>query len=660
MKNYFDGFGDPYDHVAEFKQVLRAEQVEDLFTQFEAFGLTLKGTTLAWFQPLNSRNYREIGQLLKEFIVEFSKSGIRHNTSSLIHSFKQTPQETVRLAGRRFRQYLERCPVPELPTAAKQVALFLDGLLSTKLRSYVYLKEPRSIEECVRICIDIEDNLGEELGLSKVYKDSDSSTSHTSRTSTEIDEIAEQVAKKLGVQSRQMPRVNPLKRCYTCGGDHMANVCPMTSQPQGNPNALYCTIERKYTNHTAQDCPYNRHAVRQNYQQPYQQGRYQNQYQQPYYRPQQYQPQYQQQYQAPYRPQPVLGNQPPAPTNVIPVKYTMAEENPNRALVLLTPLVSENDSHAQGLDYFHEDSSQAYYIESPEQSDTSPYQFETPPMEQNWEPEYSNVMYTNPNTRPQVRQVRPQAPRGPCFRCQGDHFIRECPHQPALGLGQNITIQGFCPECGKEHLPRECPRNPSSAPKVTPINVVGLVAESSSSSSNVAPVHAVTRAQALKQDKTAEQPEPSDLGESSKRKPRAWKDTREKANRKWNKKICEIEESLKDAKTKIEDIASQSPSHAEAPSTPPHSTPPPIVNNPQPGSLLADPTPEGLDMMFKAYQARLQEGPTTANLDKSYPRADLEIERMKMCMKMVEQAQAILETSKKFNQTNSVKPDLHF
>ncbi|KAH7297202.1 hypothetical protein KP509_26G058600 [Ceratopteris richardii] len=281
-------------------------------------------------------------------------------------------------------------------------------------------------------------------------------------------------------------------------------------------------------------------------------------------------------------------------------------------------------------------------------------------MEQNWEPEYSNVMYTNPIPRPQLRQMRPQAPRGSCFRCQGDHFIRDCPHPPSPSQGQVITIQAFCPECGKDHLPRDCPRNPSSAPKITPINVVGLVADSSSSSSNVAPIQAVTRAEALKQDKLVEQSESSESGEPSKRKTRTWKDTREKANRKWNKKLSELEESLKEAKTKIDDIATQSPSHAETPSTPPHPTLPPIVNRSQPGSVLADPTLEGLDMMFKAYQARLQEGPTIANLDKSYPRADLEIERMKMCMKMVEQAQAILETTQKFNQTNSVKSDLHF
>ncbi|KAH7433201.1 hypothetical protein KP509_07G059100 [Ceratopteris richardii] len=85
-----------------------------------------------------------------------------------------------------------------------------------------------------------------------------------------------------------------------------------------------------------------------------------------------------------------------------------------------------------------------------------------------------------------------------------------------------------------------------------------------------------------------------------------------------------------------------------------------INEPPQPGSVLADPTPEDLDMISKAYQARLQEGPTPANLDKSYPRADLEIERTKMCIKMVELAQAMFEANQSFNQTNVITPGLHF
>ena len=45
----YNGSGDPYDHLANFKQVVRAEQITDLHTQVEGFGLTLERKALSWF-----------------------------------------------------------------------------------------------------------------------------------------------------------------------------------------------------------------------------------------------------------------------------------------------------------------------------------------------------------------------------------------------------------------------------------------------------------------------------------------------------------------------------------------------------------------------------------------------------------------------------------
>ena len=45
----YDGSGDPFDHVAAFKQAVHAEQVSDTHTQVEGFGLTLESKTLTWF-----------------------------------------------------------------------------------------------------------------------------------------------------------------------------------------------------------------------------------------------------------------------------------------------------------------------------------------------------------------------------------------------------------------------------------------------------------------------------------------------------------------------------------------------------------------------------------------------------------------------------------
>ena len=45
----YDGSGDPYDHVAIFRQVVHAEQVTNTHMKIEGFGLTLESKSLSWF-----------------------------------------------------------------------------------------------------------------------------------------------------------------------------------------------------------------------------------------------------------------------------------------------------------------------------------------------------------------------------------------------------------------------------------------------------------------------------------------------------------------------------------------------------------------------------------------------------------------------------------
>ena len=51
----FSGSGDFYDHLASFRQVVRAEEVSDPHVLKEGFGLTLEGKELSWFQTLDTR-----------------------------------------------------------------------------------------------------------------------------------------------------------------------------------------------------------------------------------------------------------------------------------------------------------------------------------------------------------------------------------------------------------------------------------------------------------------------------------------------------------------------------------------------------------------------------------------------------------------------------
>ena len=41
--------GDPFDHIAAFKQAIHAQQVSDTHTQIEGFRLTLESKALTWF-----------------------------------------------------------------------------------------------------------------------------------------------------------------------------------------------------------------------------------------------------------------------------------------------------------------------------------------------------------------------------------------------------------------------------------------------------------------------------------------------------------------------------------------------------------------------------------------------------------------------------------
>lgn len=112
----YDGFGDPYDHIASFRQVVHAEQVRDTHTKIEGFGLTLEGKALSWFQTLDSSKKDSQESLEEDFVATFSKMGIKHNVVAKIHAFKQAAYKSVRDCANRMKQYIARCPEEEKPS----------------------------------------------------------------------------------------------------------------------------------------------------------------------------------------------------------------------------------------------------------------------------------------------------------------------------------------------------------------------------------------------------------------------------------------------------------------------------------------------------------------------------------------------------------------
>ena len=87
---------------------------------------------------------------------------------------------------------------------------------------------------------------------------------------------------------------------------------------------------------------------------------------------------------------------------------------------------------------------------------------------------------------------------GPCFKCGGDHWARDCPRdRPGMVWPH---VKRFCPECHIDHLSKNCPDKPKAnaenPPNVT-LNLVEVIPSPlASRSEDVATLHVVTRAQA--------------------------------------------------------------------------------------------------------------------------------------------------------------------
>ena len=136
----FDGSGDPYDHVARFRQVLYAEDVEDGHTMVQGFGLTLEGRALRWFQSLNNATLYDFEILVEAFIKENTKKGIKHNTLTQILDFKQKEKESVKDAIARLRSLISRCPRRDMPAEDRLISCFFESFKDKNLHMQLFGK----------------------------------------------------------------------------------------------------------------------------------------------------------------------------------------------------------------------------------------------------------------------------------------------------------------------------------------------------------------------------------------------------------------------------------------------------------------------------------------------------------------------------------------
>ena len=147
--------------------------------------MTLEGKALSWFQTLDTGTYYSFEALERDFIGAFPKTGIKHSVSALITKFKQEEKESVRDCANRLRQYISRCPKEEMPSQAKLISIFQEGLRDKSLHADLYAKKHKTLNECIYDAIDLDDNCdiyGKDKSISGV--DSLSTTSRGTQETT--------------------------------------------------------------------------------------------------------------------------------------------------------------------------------------------------------------------------------------------------------------------------------------------------------------------------------------------------------------------------------------------------------------------------------------------------------------------------------------------
>ena len=120
--------------------------------------MPLEGKALEWFHTLTPSSFPSLKAVEKDFIAAFSKIGQKHDGLSLLYEFKQESSESVRDYVLQFKKHLARCPKREIPCQERLVSLFIEGLLNCKLHAMLYIRQHKTMNECIREAIEFDDN----------------------------------------------------------------------------------------------------------------------------------------------------------------------------------------------------------------------------------------------------------------------------------------------------------------------------------------------------------------------------------------------------------------------------------------------------------------------------------------------------------------------
>ncbi|MCO5585805.1 hypothetical protein L7F22_039737 [Adiantum nelumboides] len=365
------------------------------------------------------------------------------------------------------------------------------------------------------------------------------------------------------------------------------------------------------------------------------------------------------------RARPVLGQQPPLPGNdQVAVRFVQSEHPAeDNALVPTWPYYEECAYEQPPM---YEEHTVGRELYDPSLYGSQPSQLSTSSQNEGFTVSQGTLMFIanqgemrrNPYPqRPYDQQLRQQKVLGPCYRCQGDHLLKDCPVKPtnvannAPHPGQHANTNsgkeyGHCDDCGVKHLFQDCSQHPTKKGKAT-VNIVEVLTSSSGSESEkTIPIKAVTRAQAQKQAEDKEDDTANVDSEKYVKTKSTSKHLRDKFRAKYHKKLKVVTAELTKAQEqtqqqehvstsdKLEEIKNPESKKARSDAREEESA----------GSVLADKKFEPLEAILKAYEARIENRQNTMEERwKTYPNAGIEKARLEMCKKMIETAQLLLE-----------------
>ena len=173
----FDGTKYPVDHLNTYKNQMELHGYQDP-VRCRAFAITLKGSTLAWFNRLPLLSISSVRELSIAFVSHFIGARTYRKSSYHLLSIKQSPQESLRTYVQRFNAESLKVDVLNEKFA---ITAFIVGLgVQSKDLMFSILKNPQ--ESMAEVLAKEEKYInGEEALISK----KESSSNHKEKSMTD-------------------------------------------------------------------------------------------------------------------------------------------------------------------------------------------------------------------------------------------------------------------------------------------------------------------------------------------------------------------------------------------------------------------------------------------------------------------------------------------